>query len=263
MKKSKTTAALIALLGGVFGLHKFYLNDPGSGFFYAIAGIVTRGIFGFPVTILVGVLDAIRLFSMSEQRFNKKYNSESSRRRRSTSGSKAQDRTTRDMRSERERYRYNEKITKKQRDNPFRRSADKKYKEFDLEGALTDYAKASEITPADSEMHFSMAGIYSLMENTDKSLHHLEQAMKMGFEDLDLIKNKDELAFLRIQPEYDAFVANGYIRVEKYKPIEPPKEDLLQDDVLLSQLNKLKELRSKGMLSQKEYAYEKEKLMKR
>ena len=71
----------------------------------------------------------------------------------------------------------------------------------------------------------------------------------------------DDFAFLRIQEDFEAFKEAGF-KQEKAKSLEPPKDDLLQDDLLLSQLNKLKNLREKGLLSEKEFLYEKEKLLK-
>lgn len=265
MAKSKTTAAILALVGGSLGIHKFYLNDPGSGIFYAMLGMISRGFFSFPISAMLGVIDAIRLFSMSTAKFDAQYNKGNTRRRtrQSRSSSRTTQRTQRDMMSERDRNKYAASVSKKQRKNPFRKSADQKYKEYDLEGALEDYAKATEITEADKEMHFNMACIYSLLEKTDKSLFHLEQAISMGYKDIESIKTVDELAYVRIQPEFDSFVSNGYKSTRKQQTITPPPDDLLQDDLLLSQLNKLKELRSKGMLSEKEFLYEKEKLKRR
>ncbi len=262
--KSKSTAAVLALIGGIFGLHKFYLGKQGAGVLYALLTVFSSTSFAYPISTILGVIDAIVLFTMSEEKFNAKYNKHTQQNplRQRRQGSSRSD-TKKDIRRERKRYQYNEKIANKQRDNPFRRSADQKYKEYDFEGALQDYAKASEITPADNEMHFNMANIYSMMENTDKSLFHLEQAIEMGFMDKERIKSADGLAYLRIQPEYDAFIDNGYKITKGGKQIAPPKGDLLQDDVLLAQLKKLKELRSKGMLSEKEFTYEKEKLLRR
>lgn len=261
--KSKKTAAVLALIGGIFGLHKFYLGQQGAGVLYALLTVFSSTSFAYPISTILGVIDAIVLFTMSEEKFNAKYNkhAQANPLRQRTTGSRSDNK--KDIRRERKRYQYNERIASKQRDNPFRRSADQKYKEYDFEGALQDYAKASEITPADKEMHFNMANIYSMMENTDKSLFHLEQAIEMGFKDKERIKSADGLAFLRIQTEYDAFVDNGYKIAKGAKQIAPPKDDLLQDDVLLAQLKKLKELRSKGMLSEKEFTYEKEKLLRR
>lgn len=264
MHKSKLTAAMLALFGGAFGLHKFYLNDPGSGIFYVILTMMTSKL--FPIAAMLGVIDAIRLFSMSTQKFEAKYNKNSRNRNRGVRNTKVRGRsprTNRDMEMERSKYKYDRVTQKKQRNNPFRKSADEKFKEYDLEGALADYEKAVEITPADKEMHFNIACIYSLLEKKELSLENLELAIKKGYKNLEHLKVVDELAYLRIQPEWDAFVNNGYKITKTNKAIEPPKGDLLQDDVLLAQLNKLKELRSRGMLSEKEFSYEKEKLMRR
>jgi len=257
MRKSKATAALLALIGGVIGMHKFYLNDPGSGIFYTILSIVTSNIFFMPVGALLGVLDAIRLFSMSTAQFDAKYNkgqasrSRSNQRRSRSNRGRADRRenrgqASREVKAQRARY-QNEKTTKSRRANPFRKSADQKFKEYDLEGALEDYDKAADISTPDKTVYFNKACIYSLLEKPNKSLENLEMAMDMGYKDVDKIKTIDELAYLRIQPEYEAFIQNGYKRAEVIKAVKPPKDDLLQDDVLLSQLNKLKELRSRGL----------------
>lgn len=259
-------AVALALFGGSFGLHKFYLNDPGGGVFYIILSAMTRGF--IPVATILGVIDAIRLFSMSTRQFDAKYN-KGKRRQQRQQPSRSEVRrnnagTTRTNRGVvRERNRMNNRqITSKQRNNPFRKSADKKFAEYDLEGALDDYEKATEITPADKDMHFNLACIWSLKEDKEKSLYHLEEAINMGFKETDKISNIDELAYLRIQPEFDSFVANGYKKPRGQAPA-PPKKDLLQDDALLAQLNKLKEMRDRGLLSEKEFSYEEERLKRR
>jgi len=265
-EKNKKIAALLALVGGTFGIHKFYLDDPGSGIFYIVLALLVSSV--FPIATILGFFDAFKLISMSDQRFDAKHNKEKFARdkfkretQRSPSTNRSQSGRTRDM--ERSKYKY-EKATSKRRANPFRNSADKKFKEYDLDGALMDYDKAMEISPADKDVHFNLACIYSLKENPSKSLYHLEEAINRGFKNVEKIKTTDELAYLRIQPEFESFVNNGYVRKNvTNKEVEPPKGDLLQDDRLLSQLNKLKELRSKGLLSEKEFSYEKQKLTNR
>ena len=266
MEKNRKIAAVLAFIGGTFGIHKFYLNDPGSGIFYIVVALITSAV--FPIATVLGVFDAIRLMMMSDQQFDAKHNKEKfaqDKFKRETHRSPTTGRTQagRTMDMERSKYKY-EKVTSKNRSNPFRSSGDKKFKEYDLEGALADYAKAMEISAADKELHFNLACIYSLKEDKDKSLSHLEEAINLGLRDIERIKTIDELAYLRIQPEFESFVNNGYVRTLKAnREIEPPKGDLLQEDRLLSQLNKLKELRSKGLLSEKEFSYEKQKLTNR
>lgn len=265
--KHKSTAAFLALIGGMIGLHKFYLDDKGSGIFYAFLSMITWDLFFWPVGAMLGVIDAIRLFSMSTAQFDAKYNKNKQRTTKGERGvgrvrTNQPARSSRDAAMQREQYKYN-RDTRSNRSNPFRKSADQKFKDYDLEAALADYEKSAEISKPDKQMYFNMACIYSLLEKTDLSLSHLEKAMDLGYKDVEKIKTADELAYLRIQPEYQAFVDNGYKVVTKAKAVEPPKDDLLQDDVLLSQLNKLKELRNRGLLSDKEYSYEKEKLRRR
>ncbi len=259
MEKSRIAAAFLALFAGSIGLHKFYLRDTGAGIFYIVLMFMTSRF--FPVSTMLGLFDAIHLFSMSEETFDRKYNKNIIRQESSRKPYPSQNRRRRDMKMGRERYDY-KKNTGKRRDNPFKRSAEKKYKEYDLEDALEDYNHALEITPEDKEIHFNLAAIHSLLENKEKSFNHLEEAVRLGFSDKKKILSLDDLAYLRIQEEFEAFKNNGFSSKET-KGIEAPGSDLLQDDLLLSQLKKLKDLRSRGLLSQKEFNYEKEKLFRK
>lgn len=60
--KSKTTAALLALFLGGFGMHKFYLGKPFAGFIYLI-------FFWTFIPAIIGFFEAILLFAMSDEKF--------------------------------------------------------------------------------------------------------------------------------------------------------------------------------------------------
>lgn len=262
MKKSRVAAAFLALFGGSIGLHKFYLRDPGAGIFYLALLFMTARF--FPVTMLLGFIDAIKLFSMSEGEFDEKYNGErilGSRRRRAMEKRVSPSDKSRDFSHERKKYQMKHSPRRK-RDNPFKRSAQKKYEEYDLEEAIEDYTLALEIEPDNPNIHFNMAAIYSLLEKKESAFNHLEKAVENGFKNINKINTFDDLAFIRIQPEFETFKNNGY-KYQQPAGIEAPKENLLDDDLLLSQLNKLKDLREKGLLSPKEFEYEKEKLLRK
>lgn len=65
--RSKTTAAVLALFLGGFGIHKFYLGRGGQGFLY----------FLFCWTLIPGaiaLLETLLLIFMSEHEFNLRYN---------------------------------------------------------------------------------------------------------------------------------------------------------------------------------------------
>ncbi len=64
--KSKTTAGVLALLLGGFGVHKFYLGRTGMGVLY----LVFCWTF---ISAIVALVDAILLFMMSDDAFAEKY----------------------------------------------------------------------------------------------------------------------------------------------------------------------------------------------
>jgi TM2 domain-containing membrane protein YozV len=265
MKKNRIIAALLALSVGSFGVHKFYLNRIGPGALYLFLTFFIAASIKFPFTFFLGLIDAVKLFSMSDTAFNEMYNSsegnKQGRDRSSRRANRENRRSSRElerMEAERKNYNYDKSLAS----NPFVKSAEKKYKEYDLEGAEKDFEQALKLTRGNKELYFKMACVQSLLENKKKAFSYIEESVKLGFRDFEKIKTIDDLAYLRIQPEFDSFVERGY-KVEKITKIEAPKEDIIQDDALLSQLNKLKDLRERGLLSDNEYLYEKEKLRNR
>lgn len=248
-KKNKTLAAVIAFFGGFIGAHRFYLGETGAGIFFAMLFVMTTA-FKFPITTVLGIIDAIRFLTMSERDFDRRYNAafyEQERRNPS--------------RSSRGRDKYNQRKTaskSKGRANPYKKTGLQKYKDYEIAEAIQDFQEGLKIEPNDIALHFNLACAYSMEEQKEKSLHHLSKAVEYGFKDYEKIKTHENLAFLRIQDEYEEFVNNGY---KIGKGAAKPQENLLQDDILLSQLNKLAELRKKGLLSEEEYVTEKQKLM--
>ena len=147
---------------------------------------------------------------------------------------------------------------------PFKNSGIKKFKDYDYDGAIEDFAKALEINEKDIATHFNIACAYSLTEQKDKSFYHLSEAVKNGFNDIDKIKNHDALAFLRIQDEFEEFAENGYrlAEVQEETPSTTiPKDQPISGD-LLEQLKQLGELRDRGLLTEEEFLLQKEKLLR-
>lgn len=278
--KEKTTAALLALFLGVFGVHRFYLRQSGLGVLYLFLSFLT-GFFGLPVSAILGIIDAIVLFSMDEKEFDRRYNSaeggnEHDRYRRRTqrrdyrkpdynSRRRQTQRNTTTTRREqppkRRRQPSTNRTPERTRVNPYKQSGIKKYKDFDLESAIEDFKKGLEINPKDIALHFNVACAYSLTEQVENAYFHLDKAVQLGFKDFEKIKTHDDLAYVRIQPQFDDFVASGF-RLNKTPQIEAPKQNLLEDDALLSQLKRLEELKNKGLLTESEFTAEKNKLMR-
>jgi len=295
--RDKNVAGILALFFGWAGIHRFYLGQVGLGILYAI--LLFTGI-----SAILGLIDAIVFFSMDQEVFDYKYNEAAIRRRRRMQHrrrrydtdfdreerrrdrrvdryqSREQRRDLRENRNvDRQKY-YKRPTPKPVKNNPYKNSGIKKYKDYDYDGAIEDFKKALEIDDKDIAVHFNIACAYSLNEEPDKAFYHLDKAVELGFNDYKRIKEHDALAFLRIQDEFETFEANNF-RIKKQQQLEAPKEDLLsaaaqiaeekepdeeeieeaQSGDLLEQLKKLGELRDKGLLTEEEFVVQKRKLL--
>ncbi|MDZ4747105.1 MAG: NINE protein [Saprospiraceae bacterium] len=263
--RSKTAAGLFAFFLGWAGVHRFYLGQVGLGIFYVFLTFISFGI----ITGIMGLIDAIVFFSMTEEKFDLKYNSQQGMvppiyNRRGQQGyppvAQPRQRTPVPTTS------GNRKAPAREVQNPYKVNGIKKYKEFDLEGAIEDFVKGLEIHPRDISLHFNLACAYSLTEQVDKAYIHIDRAVALGFNDFEKLKTHDDLAFVRIQNRFEEFQKNAYrleipaVVTEHTQPPETPTEEPIQDDNLLSQLKRLAELRDRGLLSEQEFMIEKRKL---
>lgn len=247
-ERSRLKAAFLAFFGGFLGLHKFYLRETGGAMFYITLFIASINALGFPITTIFGIFDAMKLLMMPESEFDRKYNRhmlKQNRDYRRTPKSKV--------------YRKKSRVKK----NPFKKSGLKKYAEFALEEAIVDFTKGLEIDPNDDSLHFNIACTYSLTEQKDLAFKHLQKAVALGFKDLDKIATHDDLAFVRIQPAFDSFKASGYtnFKISRKTGTKSINQPAPKNDQLLAQLNKLKELREKGLINEVEYVAEQRRLM--
>jgi TM2 domain-containing membrane protein YozV len=256
--RNKTAAGLFALFLGWAGIHRFYLGQVGLGILYFF-------LMFFGISFVLGIIDAIVFFGMDQQEFDRKYNTAKGLvppiyQQRQQGYPPAVNRQM----GRRLPAPANMKVSAKDLQNPYKVNGIKKYKEFDLEGAIDDFNKGLEIQPQDISLHFNLACAYSLTEQVDKAYAHLDRAVKLGFTDFDKIKTHDDLAYVRIQDRFEEFQKSGYrleIAVEEAKPeAETQEKEPVHDDVLLAQLKRLAELRDRGLLSEQEFVIEKKKL---
>lgn len=245
-RKSKILAAILALFGGNIGLPRFYLGEFKVGIFMIIFTAIL-----FPFTMVVNLFEFFRLMSMGQSEFDRKYN------KHLMNGQQQRQRGTRKPQRQQP-----APTNYKKRENPYKKTGFKKYTEYDIEGAIADLEKSLEIDPNDKDIYFQLACGYSLMERPEDSLQFLQSAIQLGFDNYEKINTIDDLAYLRISPVFQTYKANGYSTTAKAR-LEAPKQDLLQDDMLLSQLKKLSELRQRGLLSDTDFQLQKQKLMRR
>ena len=135
---------------------------------------------------------------------------------------------------------------------------------MDFEGAIDSFLKALEDNITSPSVHFNLACCYSMIENTEKALQNLEKAIENGFSDISKIHSHKALAYLRKQPEFESFVANGY-RIIKQLPEPQPnlldtQSNAAPKDVLDEVLH-LGDLREKGLITEEEFVAQKRKLL--
>jgi TM2 domain-containing membrane protein YozV len=273
--KNKVTAAMLAFFTGFVGGHKLYLGKTGGFIGFMILFIVSMSI-GIPISLIAGVVQGIKLLNMSEQDFDRNYNR----------GNMPMRKGPLEVRREAQMQKYDQVSVGKNRPqsttgpistmraNPYKNSGIKKYKDFDLDDAITDFKKGLDIAPQDVALHFNIACAYSLTEKKSLAYHHLGKAVSLGLKDVDRILSHDDLAFVRIQPEFSQFRSSGF-RVNPFaveSVVETPEHSKTEavtvdaipdmDDKLLSQLNKLSELRKKGILSEDEFIFERKKILR-
>jgi TM2 domain-containing membrane protein YozV len=271
--KDKNVAGILSLFFGSIGVHRFYLGQVGLGILY----ILLFPFFG--LSFFLSLIDAIVFFSQDKDAFDLKYNKnyfKAVRKERSDFDRNQR----RDNRREQSGPRRNEQRSqrpasqptrsRKPRPNPYKASGIEKYKEYDYTGAIEDFSKALELDEKDIATHFNIACAYSLNEKVEKSFFHLDRAVALGFNDFSRIKEHDALAFIRIQDEFEEFEKNGFRLQVPAKALgenEPAETanteaELELPNDLLEQLNKLNELKNKGLLTEEEFAVQKEKLLK-
>ena len=271
----------MAFFFGSFGVHRFYLGQVGMGIGMIFLFSAGWRMFGWPVAAIIGVIDAIVFLSMDQKEFDKKYNKkffntgdpDYERKREMERERYKNMRRTRPERPDFDRKRpepqktTNRRQTQRQKIaavSPFKASGIKKFKEYEYEGAIKDFEKVLEVNPRDVAVHFNIACAYSLMENAEKAFDHLDKAVSYGFSDFDRIRTHDAIAFIRVQKEFETFEQNKFQLPQQR--LEAPKEDLLSTPAitsgdLLEQLNKLGELRKKGLLTEDEFTVQKKKLL--
>ncbi len=258
-RKNKFVAAILALVLGTFGVHRFYLGDSKFGVIYILLFMFTAA--RFPITTLLGFFDFFRFMTMGQAEFDRRYN------KRVPIGKQA-GRPTRGQRNPYQRNRTKvEPVSAPKKNfrskvNPYKKTAIKKYEEFDTEEAVKQLKKAIELEPDNKDLYFKLACAYSQLENVEDSIRYLDMAVRNGYKEFETIKTIEDLAYLRISSQYASFVANNF-SLKKVPQLSAPKENLLDNDLILTQLNKLVELRKRGLLSEEEYVKEKQKLLNR
>jgi len=226
LKKEKDIAGLLALFFGFIGLHRFYLGQKGRGILYLMLALTG-------ISAILGLIDAFSFFSIDNKTFDLKYNRDFLR----VLPKKEFEKTVKTITEER---------------NTFVKSGKAKFLSYDYDGAIVDFSKALDLNPREIAAHFNIACAYSLNENVEKALYHIDKAILYGFDDFEKLKNHDALAFIRVQPAYLNFAKNGF-RLSS-------NEQTFTSNKNAENIEKLEELRLRGLLTEEEFTIQKMKI---
>lgn len=280
--KNKTVAGILALMGGYAGIHRFYLGQVGLGmaYIFLLPVFMIMGLWAIP--FIIGFVDAAKMLSMDQEEFDNKYNSKREGQSRWQNNRRREDkyapgpRGKAQQRREERRNRSADRqpsSSRRKPDSKWLKKGIEQFKEYDFDEALKFFEKALAQDPKNAAVHFNLACTHSLLEHKDKGFYHLDRAVDLGLNDFEILKTRDHLAYLRIQPEWEQFAANGFRLVEQIKSepkqqadnlnSEPatPQPETGQPDVL-QQLQQLAEFKEKGLLTEAEFQAQKEKLLR-
>ena len=126
-----------------------------------------------------------------------------------------------------------------------------KYDSGDYQGAIGDYLELFTIHPVAPNTNFKVACLYSLIQKKNEALRHLAKAVEQGFTDFQQIKSSNDLAWLRSQPEFPPFAQDGYKMPLLASKMDDP----------IAQIEKLGELKSRGLLTEDEFLQQKRKIL--
>ena len=280
--KNKIVAAFLALFAGMFGVHRFYLQRWWQGVMYMALAFITIMITAdgegpaFLIPIVLGLVDALLFFVMPTEDFDEKYNKKRLQQtQRETyydeDESEADPGALMEKPLRTAKAPQGSKAGKKEnkKEDFFKRIGIEQFRSMDFEGAIESFMKALEDNITSPSVHFNLACCYSMIENTEKSLQNLEKAIENGFSDISKIQSHQALAYVRKQPEFESFVANGY-RIVKQLPLAQP--NFLDPQVnapsssndtkdVLDEVLHLGDLREKGLISEEEFVAQKRKLL--
>jgi len=115
----------------------------------------------------------------------------------------------------------------------------------------------------DPQTHFMLSCCHSLNKDAKQAYFHLASAVDFGFQEFEEIYHNEALEWLRNQPDFDAFVQNGYRQLAY---LNKPKPDLLEtksyyDTTVLDRIADLGELLERGVISKDDFEDQKKTLL--
>jgi TM2 domain-containing membrane protein YozV len=289
--RSRNVAIFLSLFLGWVGIQKYYIGSVFMG--------VLCSIFAFTsIPFFLGLLDVVRFALMTDDEFDAKYNTGPYPVHRTKYGTivfkkdeKPGNQSFRPFRDTVPSYTKPDwsrpEVSKgvSLSSNSNYRKGNELFEKYSIKEALIAYRAALKESPNEAEIYFKMACCNAILEQKKALFGNVQMAIRCGFSDWNQIRTNDELAYFRIQPEYDkinesnftiwpevAEEESDYIDVST-KVLPPKNEDEsknveinegepeLSTDEILVQLKELGDLHQKGVLSDTEFNMQRRKLL--
>ncbi|MBX2815729.1 MAG: NINE protein [Saprospiraceae bacterium] len=269
--RNKHVAWILALVLGVFGVHRLYLGKRLQGIMHFAGAIIailitieSRG--QMPLIAFFGVLafiEAVLLFVMPKAEFDHRYNMGITRmsRKERRRMKKTQKREAKQLKAEKSRARKKQKV---QEESSFKKlkEALRHYDRGDYQNAIRSLDKLLEANRDDLVVHYYLACCFSITRDREDAYYHLSEAVQCGFDDFDRIDTDPALAFLRSQPDYVSYKDNNFVRVNELPPAQP---DLLETDTLTltpyEQIERLGDRMERGEITRVQFEEEKKRIL--
>lgn len=225
-RKKKGVAFVLALFLGIFGAHRFYLDQRPLGILHLVVFFLAAIINLIPeeavaILAIIGFVDAMVFLAMPRADFNTRYNSGV------TENEQTQRQTQRQAQGRPAEATDTKRILRGQFSQHLSKAMNL-HRNYDYEGAMQYLHKALDIKYDAPEVHFLLACCYSANENAEKALHHLDLATAFGLKNPEeRIQSHGDLSYLRIQPQFEAFAQNEY-RLPKELP--KPQPSFLEEE---------------------------------
>jgi len=264
--KSKIVAGFLALFLGMWGAHRFYLGKKFLGilnfaafFILMIMTVEEGGPYIAPLAVLAFV-EAVLFFVMPQSEFDAKYNSgpQLSRKQRKQMARQQQQQQQQAYGRQPEPVR-----DRKSRGAYLIKNGFIAFRSGEYMQARKYFEDALQYDYNDPQTHFMLACCHSVNHDSKQAYFHLASSVDFGFQEFEEVYANEALSWLRSQPEFEAFVQNGY-RVPNL--IEAPKQDLLEtksyyDATVLDKIADLGELLERGVITREDFESQKRGLL--